>query len=86
MPPDMTETSSPREQDRLAVELEFYAAHKEEFLRAHTGEYVVIHGTTILGFFRSWEHAFRAGVGAVGIETDFLVRQVLAREPIYFIC
>jgi hypothetical protein len=82
----MTETSSHREQDRLATEIKFYAAHKEEFLRAHSGEYVVIHGTTILGFFRSWEHAFRAGVGAFGIETDFLVRQVLAREPIYFIC
>jgi hypothetical protein len=82
----MTETSSHREQDRLATEIKFYAAHKEEFLRAHSGEYVVIHGTTILGFFGSWEMAFRSGVEAFGLQEDFLVRQVLAREPIYFIC
>src|SRR5579864_371280 len=29
----MTEASNPREQDRLAVELEFHAAHKQEFLK-----------------------------------------------------
>ena len=81
----MTKTSSPREQDRLAVELEFYAAHKAEFLKRYSGEYVVIQGTTILGFFQSWEHAFRSGVEAFGVREDFLVRQVLAREPVYFV-
>jgi len=71
MPPNMTDASSPREQDRLATEIKFYATHKEEFRRAHSSEYVVIHGATILGFFQLWEQALRSGVYAFGIETDF---------------
>jgi hypothetical protein len=74
-----------REEDRLAIELRFYAAHKQEFLKRHSGEYVVIHGKTILGFFRSWEQAFRSGADAFGMREDFLVKPVLAREPVYFV-
>jgi hypothetical protein len=74
-----------REEDRLAIELQFYAAHKQEFLKRHSGEYVVIHGTTVLGFFQSWEQAFRSGVDAFGVKEDFPVKQVLARDPIYFV-
>jgi hypothetical protein len=74
-----------REEDRLAIELQFYAAHKQEFLKRHSGEYVVIHGTTILGFFQSWEQAFRSGADAFGMREDFVVKQVLARDPIYFV-
>lgn len=74
-----------REQDRLAIELKFYATHKQEFLKGHRGEYVVIQGTTLLGFFQSWEQAFRSGVHAFGVQQDFLVKQVLTREPIYFV-
>lgn len=74
-----------REEDRLAKELEFYAAHKEEFFITHAGEYVVIHGTTILGFFQRWEQAFRSGVEAFGVQEEFLLKQVLVREPVYFI-
>jgi hypothetical protein len=74
-----------REKDRLATELEFYTAHKQEFLKSHSGEYVVIHGTTVLGFFKRWEQAFRSGVQAFGVQKDFLVKQILIHDPIYFI-
>ena len=74
-----------REEDRLATELECYAAHKEEFLENHSGEYVVVKGTCVLGFFQSWEVAFRTGVQAFGVREDFLVKRVLAREPVYFV-
>ena len=80
-----TPQNTRREQDRLATELKFYAAHKQEFLKAHCGEYVVIKGTCVLGFFQSWEVAFRSGVQAFGVEKDFLVKQVLVREPTYFV-
>lgn len=74
-----------REEDRLAVELHFYAAHKQEFLKSHSGEYVVIQGTKVLGFFQSWEGAFRSGVKAFGVSDDFLVKQVLERDRVYFV-
>ena len=63
------------EQTRLAVELDFYAAHKAEWLEQHSGKYVVVQD----------EDAFRAGVGAFGITRDFLVKQVLEHEPVYFV-
>jgi len=74
-----------REEDRLAIELQFYAAHKQEFLKRHSGEYIVIHGTKVLGFFQSWEQAFRLGVQAFDVQEDFLVKQVLVNEPVYFV-
>ena len=77
--------NTPREKDRLATELTFYAAHKQEFVKTHSGEYVVIQGTTVLGFFQWWEQAFRSGVQAFGMQQDFLVKQVLARDPIFFV-
>jgi hypothetical protein len=76
---------SRHEEDRLCRELEFYAAHKGEWLRQHEGEYVVVQRTTILGFFQSWEQALRSGVLAFGVREDFLVKQVLALEPVYFV-
>ena len=73
------------EQSRLATELEVYAAHKNEWLQEHSGEYVVVKGSTVLGFYAAWEQALRAGVEAFGVREDFLVRQVLAREPVFFV-
>ncbi len=70
---------------RLSTELEFYAAHRQEWLRAHRGEYIAVQGTTLLGFFPSWEGAFQSGVQAFGVCKDFLVKQVLPREPVYFV-
>ena len=74
-----------REQNRLSVELGYYAAHKAEWLRTHCGKYVVVQETKLLGFFSSWEQAFRSGVEAFGVRRDFLVKQVLAQEPVYFV-
>jgi hypothetical protein len=73
------------EENRLAQELEYYSARKQEWLRTHRGEYVVVQDTKLLGFFSSWEEAFRSGVQAFGVGKDFLVKQVLAREPVYFV-
>jgi hypothetical protein len=73
------------EKSRLATELQFYAEHKTEWLREHSGKYVVAHDNNLLGFYDSWESAFKAGVVAFGVRRDFLVKQVLASEPVYFV-
>jgi hypothetical protein len=73
------------EQTRLAAELEFYAAHKTEWFEEHSEEYVVVQDRNVLGFYPSFEDAFRAGVGAFGVTRDFLVKQVLKHEPVYFV-
>jgi hypothetical protein len=73
------------EQARLAVELEYFSRHKTEWLASKTGQYVVIKENRPLGFFPNFEAAYRAGAASYGINTDFLVKQILEHEPIYFV-
>lgn len=70
---------------RLAVELEYYAQHKAEWIAHKSGQYVVIKESTPLGFYQTFEAAYRAGAGTYGLETDFLVKQILEYEPVFFV-
>ena len=69
---------------RLKVELDYYSRHKTEWLAHKTGTYVVIKEENPLGFYPNFESAYRAGAAAYGLETDFLVKQVLEHEPVFF--
>ena len=69
----------------LGKELEFFAARKREWLATHQGEFAVVAGSTVAGFYASFEEAFRAGVRAFGVTSPFLVKQVCKEEPTYFI-
>jgi ethanolamine utilization cobalamin adenosyltransferase len=73
------------QQSRLAVELEYYAQHKPEWLSHKTGHYVVIKDSALLGFYPNFEAAYRAGAATYGQETDFLVKQILEHEPVFFV-
>jgi hypothetical protein len=53
-----------------------------EFLPAHEGEFVLIHGTDILGFYPTWEEALDAGYERIGPPL-FLIKEVVALEPTY---
>lgn len=70
---------------RLAIELEYFSQHKSEWLAHNNGQYVVIKDITPLGFYQTFEAAYRAGAGTYGIETDFLVKQILEYEPVFFV-
>jgi hypothetical protein len=72
-------------ENRLAVELGYYSQHAQEWIAQKAGEYVVIRNTGILGFYPDFETAYRAGAGAYGIETDFLVKQILEYEPVFIV-
>jgi hypothetical protein len=71
--------------DRLAVELEYFSQQKAVWLTHKTGQYVVIKDSTPLGFYQTFEAAYRAGAETYGIETDFLVKQILKYEPVFFV-
>ncbi len=71
------------ERNRLAIELKFYKLHKSEWLGQHAGRYVVVRGKDVLGFYSQFVPAYSAGVGAWGLNTDFLVKQVLEHEPAF---
>ena len=70
--------------DELKLELSVFEQHKREWLRSNPGEFVVITGTRVTGFYADYESAFRAGLSA-GITGSFLVKQVWAEEPVYLI-
>lgn len=70
---------------RLAAELSVYDAHRAEWLTLYSGQYVVAKGDTILGFHPTFEAAYRAGVREWGVKADFLVKQIVEHEPIFFV-
>lgn len=73
------------EENRLSTELMFYEGHKAVWLEQHRGEYVVVKEASPLGFFPSFKEAYTAGVVAWGIGTDFLVKQIVEHEPVFFV-
>ena len=70
---------------RLTVELELYEANKTEWLQTHPGEFVVIKNRERLGFFSEFHEAYRAGVEKYGTDTDFLVKRIVAQEPVFVV-
>jgi hypothetical protein len=64
----------------LAAELITYRDRLDDLLR-HKGQYVVIKGREIAGFFRDRRSAVEAAVAAYG-PGPFLVKKVVEKEPI----
>ena len=76
---------SARQETRLARELEVYALNKNAWLKGHPGQYVAIKGDAVLDFYPTFEAAYSAGAGVWGINTDFLVKQIVEHEPVFFV-
>jgi hypothetical protein len=73
------------QQARLAIELDYYLQHAQEWVARKAGQYVVIKNTGVLGFYPDFEKAYRAGAATYGIETDFLVKQILEYDPVFIV-
>jgi len=71
--------------DALTAELQVFDQHRKEWVKTHPGEFVVIVGTAVAGFFGDYETAFRAGLKKAAKSQNFLVKQVWAEEPVYLI-
>ena len=69
----------------LQEELRVYEQHRGEWLRSNPGDFVVVSKTTVVGFYPDFESAFNAGIKAVGLGVDFLVKKVAAEDPAYLI-
>jgi len=59
----------------LKREWEYYQAHLQDFLKEHTGEFVVIKDDSVKGFFSTEEEAFKS-MAAVELGTYFVKRCV----------
>jgi len=68
----------------LEKELELFNQNRREWLRKHSGKFVVIAGATVDGFYADYESAFKVGISRFG-RKEFLVKQVCEEEPVYLI-
>lgn len=68
----------------LEEELRLFEQCKQEWLQSHPGEFAVVSETTIAGFYPDYEAALLGGLQRFGAK-NFLIKQVLAEEPVYFI-
>lgn len=59
---------------------ETYEEHKEEWLKEHSGEYVVISASDVAGFFSSLVQAYNAGRRRYGVDVFFLVMPMNASD------
>ena len=63
----------------LATELDFFARHLDVWLADHSGEFVVIRGEQVQGFYGTLEAGVAAGLDAYG-NVPFLVREVTRQQ------
>ena len=72
-------------EDSLQQELSVFNRYKNEWLQSNPGEFVVVASSKVVGFYPDYESAFNAGLKAVGLGNDFLVKQVSVEDPAYLI-
>ena len=68
----------------LAEESSTYEANVERWAAEHPGEFVLIRGTKVVGFFATNEKALTEGYKRFGI-APFFVKQVIPRGQAHFI-
>lgn len=73
------------ETNELTTELQLYAERKKDWIQSNAGQFVVIVGTSVVGFFPDYESGFKAGLRKVRSAENFLVKQIWAEEPVYLI-
>jgi hypothetical protein len=66
---------------RIAEEIATYRARLPEMLKEHEGEFVLIKGSEIVGFFADDSAAIREGRRRFGV-VDMLVKQIAAQERV----
>lgn len=67
---------------QLATELAYFDRHRAEWVQqGHEGEWVVVRGNELLGFFPTLEEAYKAGVKKFG-PGDILVKEVTVQERV----
>lgn len=67
--------------DVLKTELEFFEQHRLEWFQHHAGKVAVIHGTTVYGFYDTYETALQVVYDKCGI-VSFLLKEVLLEDRI----
>lgn len=65
----------------LEREYAFFNPRRAELMREHPGEYIVISGDRIIGFFATEREAYEAGLAAVG-NVAMLIEHLAESVPV----
>jgi predicted acetyltransferase len=65
----------------LQTEVQVFHAHLEEWRHSHLGEFVLIKGGNIVGFFPSLEQAFTEGTHRFGL-AEFFVKRITPGDTV----
>jgi hypothetical protein len=65
----------------LAQEIDFFEANKDEFREEHIGEWILVKGTAIIGFYKDRSKALKEGYRRFG-EEAFLIKEVTAEDEV----
>jgi len=68
----------------LEKELHTYQSKLPE-LKQHEGKYVLIHGDDVADIFSSYDDAIKDGYRRFGVNSPFLVKQIMSFEKVQFI-
>ena len=75
---------SPSSLEAIAEEIATYRARLPELVKEHDGEFVLIKGNEIVGFFPDESSAFREGRRRFGV-VPMLGKRITANEPVIYI-
>jgi len=65
----------------LEQELQYFHAHKDEWLRIYADQFALIKGEELYGTFTTLQEAFDEGIRRLGNQ-PFLIRQISEREEL----
>lgn len=82
--PEPGEAPSPSSIEAIAAEIATYKTRLPEFVRDHDGDYVLIKGTEVVGFFADDSSAMREGYRRFGV-VPLLVKRITADERAIYI-
>ena len=71
--------------DSLSIDYSFFEAHRSEWADQHRDKFVLVCQRVLVGFYETYEEAYKAGLQKFGVRSQFLVKQVSAVEPLFFI-
>lgn len=64
------------------VEIEYFDEHRKELCQYHMGQFALIKGTIVHGFYDSHTGAYVAGINIFGVDTSFFIKEVQLEDEV----
>jgi hypothetical protein len=69
----------------LEREVAVFERNRQPWAAEHAGQYVVIQGEKLIGFYDTFDQAYQMALKQCGAKATFFVKQISAVEPVYHI-